>query len=223
MAIKMIPVRCTSCGAVVQISSDRSTAFCEYCGTQLFIEDSNQFNYNYNYNYSYEYADAADVIRAQTEQAKVLNEIREKKKEKAVQDKVIKLLAIAGGVLLGIGLLGNAIGIHALNSFEGLGILVLGIALYFFIKRHKLSDSPAYSQNNSTQQMRNSRYASAGRPKEKWVAFFLCLFFGVFGAHKFYEGKAGTGLVYLFTVGLFGIGWLFDLIKILTLPDIYYV
>ena len=93
MAIKMIPVRCTSCGAVVQISSDRTTAFCEYCGTQLFIEDSNQFTYNYNY----EYADAADVIRAQTEQAKVLNEIRERKKEKADQDKVIKLLATAGG------------------------------------------------------------------------------------------------------------------------------
>lgn len=49
----------------------------------------------------------------------------------------------------------------------------------------------------------------------KWVAFFLCLFLGMFGAHKFYEGKAGMGLLYLFTLGLFGIGWMIDLIVLL--------
>ena len=72
--------------------------------------------------------------------------------------------------------------------------------------------------------MRNARYyAPVGKPKEKWVTFFLCLFLGIFGAHKFYEGKAGAGIVYLLTFGLFGFGWLFDLIKILMLPDVYYV
>ncbi len=62
-----------------------------------------------------------------------------------------------------------------------------------------------------------------GIPKSKWVAFFLCFFFGVFGAHRFYEGKTGSGLLYLFTVGLCGIGVLIDLIIILTKTDPYYV
>ncbi|MFR8462077.1 MAG: TM2 domain-containing protein [Ruthenibacterium lactatiformans] len=35
---------------------------------------------------------------------------------------------------------------------------------------------------------------------------------GYFGAHKFYEGKVGMGVLYLFTLGLFGIGWFVDLI-----------
>lgn len=60
-----------------------------------------------------------------------------------------------------------------------------------------------------------------GKPKNKWVSFFLCLF-TIFG-HKFYEGKIGMGILYIFTIGLFGIGWFIDLIRILCKPNPYYV
>ena len=62
-----------------------------------------------------------------------------------------------------------------------------------------------------------------GRQKNKWVALLLCIFLGYLGAHKFYEGKIGMGIIYIFTVGLFGIGWLIDIITILCKPTIYYV
>lgn len=61
------------------------------------------------------------------------------------------------------------------------------------------------------------------RIRNKWVAFFLCLFLGFVGAHKFYEGKAGTGILYLFTGGLFCIGWFIDCINLLCKPNPYYV
>ena len=51
--------------------------------------------------------------------------------------------------------------------------------------------------------------------KNRWAAFFLCLFFGGLGFHKFYVGKVGSGILYLFTGGLFGIGWFVDIIRIL--------
>lgn len=62
-----------------------------------------------------------------------------------------------------------------------------------------------------------------GKPKNKWVAFVLCLLLGFFGAHKFYEGKVGMGILYIFTFGLCFIGVIIDLIVILTKPNPYYV
>lgn len=62
-----------------------------------------------------------------------------------------------------------------------------------------------------------------GKPKSKWVAVLLCIFLGYIGAHKFYEGKVGMGILYFFTLGLFGIGWVIDIITLLLKPDPYYV
>jgi hypothetical protein len=50
--------------------------------------------------------------------------------------------------------------------------------------------------------------------KSKIVALILCIFLGGLGAHKFYVGKIGMGILYLLTFGLFGIGWLIDIILI---------
>ncbi len=69
----------------------------------------------------------------------------------------------------------------------------------------------------------NTNVTHTGRLLNKWVAFFLCLFFGICGAHKFYEGKMGMGILYLFTGGLLGIGVIVDLIALLMKPNPYSV
>ena len=50
--------------------------------------------------------------------------------------------------------------------------------------------------------------------KNKWIVLLLCLFLGFLGIHRFYERKIVTGIIYLLTLGLFGIGIIYDLIKI---------
>lgn len=72
----------------------------------------------------------------------------------------------------------------------------------------------------------NSNVAGAGyhrTPLNKWIALLLCIFLGWLGGHKFYEGKVGMGVIYLFTMGLFGIGIFIDFIAILCKPVNYYV
>ncbi len=76
---------------------------------------------------------------------------------------------------------------------------------------------------NNANHNANFNAAMAGKMKNKWVAFLLCLFLGAIGAHKFYEGKIGMGILYIFTCGLFGIGWIIDIISILCKPNPYYV
>ena len=71
-----------------------------------------------------------------------------------------------------------------------------------------------------TQQNQTNPPPYSGYPKEEksecspLTCLILCLVFGLFGAHRFYTGRIFTGLLYVFTFGLFGIGMAIDLILI---------
>ena len=77
--------------------------------------------------------------------------------------------------------------------------------------------------NEQAQVIQHETTANPGKLKSRAVALLLCILFGPFGAHKFYEGKTTMGLVYLFTFGLFGIGWLVDIVLIAFKTKHYYI
>lgn len=52
--------------------------------------------------------------------------------------------------------------------------------------------------------------------EKNWmVTLLLCFFLGYLGAHRFYAGKMGTGILMLVTFGGFGIWTLIDFVMIL--------
>jgi nitrate reductase NapE component len=84
-------------------------------------------------------------------------------------------------------------------------------------KECKYCDSCGTSQNN-----RSDEFNITFKRRKKWTAFFLCLVLGMFGVHRFYVGKYGTGILWMFTFGCFYLGWIIDCISILrgTFSDI---
>jgi TM2 domain-containing membrane protein YozV len=51
-------------------------------------------------------------------------------------------------------------------------------------------------------------------PVDYDLSWILLTFLGVFGVHRFYMGKVLTGILYLLTLGLFGIGVLWDFLTL---------
>lgn len=51
-------------------------------------------------------------------------------------------------------------------------------------------------------------------PKDYNLTWILLTFLGVFGVHRFYLGKILTGILYLLTAGLFGLGILWDFLTL---------
>ena len=51
-------------------------------------------------------------------------------------------------------------------------------------------------------------------PRSRLVALLFCVLLGVFGVHRFYVGKIGTGILMLVTIGGLGIWTMIDLILI---------
>ena len=58
----------------------------------------------------------------------------------------------------------------------------------------------------------NRRFAPG--PLDYSVAWALLIFLGLFGVHRFYLGKWITGIIWLCTGGLFGLGWLYDILTL---------
>jgi hypothetical protein len=50
--------------------------------------------------------------------------------------------------------------------------------------------------------------------RSRLVALLLCILLGYLGVHRFYVGKIGTGILWLLTGGMFGIGYVIDAVLI---------
>ncbi|MBT8345305.1 MAG: TM2 domain-containing protein [Desulfofustis sp.] len=57
---------------------------------------------------------------------------------------------------------------------------------------------------------RDADYRFIEGPIDYNIAWLLLTFLGIFGIHRMYCGRWVTGIIYLFTLGLFGAGVIYD-------------
>ena len=99
------------------------------------------------------------------------------------------------------------------TTYENIAVIVLNIV--FSCVAYSLVKQKLAEKNNGTAQVYQSEnpyiYSESDKsPKSRASAGLLCFFFGILGVHRFYVGKVGTGLLWLFTGGLFGVGSFID-------------
>lgn len=103
-----------------------------------------------------------------------------------------------------------------LMQSDGIELDITGMDKYIVKKTDKVKRT-----SNITNGVAGTQ--SGTKAKNKWVAILLCVFLGGLGIHKFYEEKMGMGVLYLLTGGVFGIGVIVDLFKLLFKTNPYYV
>ena len=190
--MKLLSMICPHCGAQLSIDLDRRQAFCQYCGNTLLVDDENTININNRI-----------VDEARLKEAEVRLKELEYQHEREIRQETIrkeqkKSFGISVVVFLVFLLI--VLSVERLRPFL-LIIVIVGCVLL---------SSRKTEEKKSAMIGRQYLYSS----KSRSAALLLCFFFGVFGVHRFYVGKAGTGILYLFTAGGFGIGWLIDMITI---------
>ena len=62
--------------------------------------------------------------------------------------------------------------------------------------------------------MKREYFQNQNEPPVSLTEVILSWLLGIFGVHKFYRKKYALGILYLFTCGLFGLGWIYDSIAL---------
>ena len=189
--MKLINMRCTNCGADLEIDPDRKQLFCSYCGTKLVLDDENVQITN------------RIVDEARLKEAEVRLRELEYEHERELREETIRLeqkKSFRISVIAYLCVLAAAYLLPETRSFFILFLIFGAVALSSMRTGDKRSMAGDWKDEYS--------------PKSRIAALVLCIFLGGFGIHNFYVGKIGWGILYLFTFGLFGIGWLIDIIRI---------
>lgn len=189
--MKLINLKCTNCGADLQVDPERKQVFCSYCGTKLLIDDE-------TINITNRFIDEARLKEAEIRLKELEYEHEREMREELLRQEQKKSHRLSLMVYLAALVITYSVG-----SFRSVFPAVLvfgGIAL------------AATRSGDKRDMQRSVRYDYS--PKSRMAALLICLFFGGFGAHYFYVGRAGMGLLYLITLGFFGIGWMIDIIRI---------
>lgn len=184
-------MRCSSCGAKLEVDADRREVYCSYCGTKLLVEDES----------GQETRRIVDEARLKEAEIR-LKEVeyaheRELRKEQLMREEK-KVFLLSLGVFTCVLLLTGTV-----PSLRGLfaPALIFGCIALVYMRSGDKKNIKEHSQFLCSS-------------KNRMVALVLCIFLGLYGGHYFYVRRFGMGVLYLLTFGLFGIGWLVDVIRI---------
>ncbi len=131
--------------------------------------------------------------------------------------KYLKGLKVPSKILIGVWMFcmfvvtfACAVGTGGYLTSDDITILFVG---YIIFSNFFLVPAIAFDKIIKARQSTRDEFTS---DKSWTVLFLLCFFFWPLGLHRFYAGKKTSGIIYIFTMGCFGFGYVIDLILILS-------
>ena len=100
--MKLLTLKCPSCGGQLSVEKGREYTFCQYCGTKILFDKDNEFTYRH--------IDDADIKRAETERIVRISELEMEKDNRGYRKVLIVAWAAGTFFLFILGIILVAIG-----------------------------------------------------------------------------------------------------------------
>lgn len=180
------------------------------------------------------FAEAGDLIAIESIYNEVHNKTKNEKKTKVLMTFVgIALIVVSLILMISIGESDSALSyIFMASLMIGIVVLVKGLKKnktnaqqeeeriakqskkgYNINQYYETNHQTEAGQQIASKPLKHSVFASSGRVVNKNIYLFLAITLGWAGAHRRYSGQRSSALLYMFTFGLLGIGWIIDISK----------
>ncbi len=217
--MKLFEIKCPNCNATLNVTGNRKNMTCEYCQAKFILDDETVVVKHIN---AGEISEEQEFVNAETN-LNILKDYEEAYKcyyslsKRYVDNKEIWL-----GMLRSY-----------THDFTNEEVEVPKYTIYW--KKYKAlateEEITEYEEGyneydkkinnpkkNFAKKINNVCNVTSGVEKEESVSnlteLIVTVFLGPLGVHKFMKGQIGMGILYLCTAGLFYIGWIIDIVKV---------
>lgn len=201
--MKLIETKCPGCGSSLKLEKKEKQVECEYCGASFLLDDN---VLEVKHLKAGEISDEQEFVNALTHLEKLQNYDEAYNIYLSLSNRYVDNPEVWIGLLRS--LTKDFTYKYATSEFKEL------YEKYWknYIALAKKKEIKSYEEkyNNYLTNVKTTSVNKTNIVQSETCYLVLTVLFGVLGAHKFIKGQIGLGLVYLFTMGLFGLGYVYD-------------
>ena len=147
--MKLLTLKCPSCGGQLSVEKGREYTFCQYCGTKILFDKDNEFTYRH--------IDDADIKRAETERIVRISELEMEKDNRGYRKALIVAWAAGTFFLFILGIILVAIGREG-TATAGMMAMMVGmlVGLWGGIFVFTMTSNKSKQNNNNSKTARSS-------------------------------------------------------------------
>lgn len=204
--MKLVETKCPNCGSSLKVEKRKKNVECEYCGASFVVDDNTIEVKHLN---AGEINEEQEYINAETN----LNKLKNYDEAYNIYLSLSKRYVDNPEIWIGLlrSLTKDFTYKYATADFKKLYQKYWNN--YIALADKKEVDEYAKKYKEYVDNVDASSENSSGIVKTEKCYIIATVFGGWFGLHKFMSGKKLQGLLYLFTFGLFLVGWIKDIIE----------